>query len=76
MATTTLKISPDEGECIQCGLCSKSYVGFGNNPYPFKTPRCCDTCNREKVIPARMMLIFYQRNTANKKMKSLKEKKI
>jgi hypothetical protein len=30
------------------------YWSSGNNAAPLSEGRCCDTCNREKVIPARM----------------------
>lgn len=39
-----------------CCLCGKRIEGQGNNPYPLKrTGRCCDECNIEKVIPARIL---------------------
>lgn len=39
-----------------CSLCGKPYEHWGNNPEPIKRlhERCCDQCNHEKVIPARM----------------------
>lgn len=43
-----------------CCLCKKEIKnGYGNNPYPLEVRdgmKCCDTCNIQKVIPARMML--------------------
>lgn len=43
----------------KCIICGKQIVGYGNNPEPvrrwFDGP-CCDECNREKVIPARLKL--------------------
>ena len=39
----------------KCVLCNEEYDGYGNNPYPVtENGRCCDDCNRLKVIPARM----------------------
>lgn len=39
-----------------CCICGKPLEGHGNNPYPLKkTGRCCDKCNIEKVIPARIL---------------------
>ena len=36
-------------------MCGKTFFGYGNNPQPLaKEGRCCNTCNRVKVIPARM----------------------
>lgn len=48
----------------KCCVCAKSCENeFGNNPYPFASQksllRCCDKCNKEKVIPARMNHIFW-----------------
>jgi len=42
-----------------CVLCHKDIKeGWGNNPFPVKEKgECCDTCNREKVIPARLKVI-------------------
>jgi hypothetical protein len=37
-----------------CCLCQNEFVGFGNNPAPLEGDKCCDNCNSEKVIPARM----------------------
>lgn len=39
-----------------CCLCGKPYTGYGNNPDPIKkSGRCCDNCNNNKVIPARIV---------------------
>lgn len=49
-----------ESEYVCC-ICGKKFTGWGNNPYPVvKTEgaRCCDECNDEKVIPARIMTIY------------------
>ena len=37
-----------------CGICHKSYEGFGNNGWPITNDKCCDECNTQKVIPARL----------------------
>jgi len=39
-----------------CSICGRPYEHFGNNPEPLKTfeERCCDACNHEYVIPARI----------------------
>ena len=38
-----------------CCICGKKAEGFGNNPQPIKDKgRCCDACNAEVVIPARL----------------------
>jgi len=44
----------------KCCICGKEFVGFGNDPWPLSEKRtdvCCDDCNYEKVIPARMKAI-------------------
>jgi hypothetical protein len=46
-------------EILECCLCGKVIEsGFGNNPDPLpvknEDDECCDACNYEKVIPARM----------------------
>lgn len=42
----------------RCIICGKPIVGYGNNPWPLhKVGKCCDECNTNKVIPARLALI-------------------
>lgn len=36
-----------------CSICQKPYQGWGNNADPYEG-RCCDECNQQFVIPARM----------------------
>ena len=48
-------------ECGKCCFCGESYVFGGNNPYPANTDEdaaCCDRCNNEVVIPARLKILF------------------
>ena len=41
--------------CCLCGIIS---AGYGNNPQPIKKEgRCCDECNADQVLPARLELI-------------------
>lgn len=40
-----------------CSICGRKCEGYGNNPYPVtkgENDRCCDDCNAEQVIPARL----------------------
>ena len=40
-----------------CSICGKTFIGWGNNPYPVtkgENDRCCDECNGIYVIPARI----------------------
>ena len=44
-----------------CCLCGKEFDGYGNNPAPLKeSGECCDQCNAEKVIPARLEAVLAQ----------------
>lgn len=39
----------------KCVLCGAPLEGWGNNPWPLSDRgNCCDECNNEKVIPARL----------------------
>lgn len=38
-----------------CCICGQLFIGWGNNPWPVRNGgECCDECNREQVIPARL----------------------
>lgn len=41
-----------------CSICGRLFEGYGNNPKPVEDLGvCCDECNRNVVIPARISLI-------------------
>lgn len=40
-----------------CCICGETFEGYGNNAAPVKDGTCCDKCNLEKVIPARIDLV-------------------
>ena len=45
---------------FNCCFCHKHFVGFGNDPWPAfmgDGSYCCDDCNMEIVIPARIKYI-------------------
>lgn len=45
-------------EANVCVLCGKTFMEFGNNPYPLATlddGECCDDCNGTRVLPARIL---------------------
>lgn len=45
----------DSNKTETCCICGEKINGWGNNPFPVKdTGTCCDKCNWEKVIPARL----------------------
>lgn len=58
---------------MRCCLCHKEINGYGNNPWGAlnidlsvikwkKNARCCDECNREIVIPGRILKYVNNRN--------------
>lgn len=43
----------------KCCICGKQIKGFGNNPTPVRANGvCCNVCNLNKVIPARLAMIL------------------
>ena len=41
-----------------CCLCGKEFYGYGNNPAPIENDgRCCDMCNSNYVVRARLLLM-------------------
>lgn len=44
----------EDVEKQNCVICGKTIVGFGNNALPVAQGKCCDKCNQEVVIPARL----------------------
>lgn len=50
-----------------CCLCGTTFTGWGNNPDPLgdhEDDRCCDDCNANKVIPARLVGMSRNKPTA------------
>lgn len=46
------------GKLYVCVLCDKTWYGLGNNPAPLKKRGlCCNKCNLERVLPARLNLM-------------------
>lgn len=37
-----------------CSICNIHYIGHGNNAWPVNDGRCCDPCNDEFVLAARL----------------------
>lgn len=48
-----------------CSICRHKYSGFGNNAYPINNGRCCDVCNAEVVVPARIKNYMHHGTTNN-----------
>ena len=40
-----------------CVICGEEHTGYPNNAAPVDDGPCCDKCNIEKVIPARLKKI-------------------
>ena len=56
-----------------CCICGKEFTGWGNNPDPItdadgnlfdENDCCCDDCNNNVVIPARL-IEFYSNDNSN-----------
>lgn len=48
----------------KCCICGDTFCGWGNNPSPVVNDEdalCCDNCNSLHVIPARMAMIYLQK---------------
>ena len=52
----SLKEDKEENKKV-CVICGKEYDGYGNNAQPVKDGKCCDKCNQEVVIPARIKMM-------------------
>ena len=52
--TTDIEADDDFNLEKTCVLCGNKIFGYGNNASPVADGTCCDLCNMEKVIPARL----------------------
>ncbi len=43
-----------QGHTIKCCICGETKEEWGNNARPIARGTCCDSCNREVVLPARL----------------------
>lgn len=55
----------------KCVICGKEFDSWGNNAWPIKDGICCDECNQEEVIPARLSQVY-----TKSKLKEEKEEEI
>ena len=63
--TKTFVTGSEEGseqwgdEVWECVLCKQHFTGYGNNPDPLAHGKgeCCDVCNTNQVIPARIKMM-------------------
>ncbi len=42
----------------KCCICGANYGRYGNNAEPVASGRCCNDCNAEVIIPARISMMF------------------
>jgi hypothetical protein len=40
----------------QCSICLRHFTEFGNSAWPINNGRCCNVCNDNVVIPARIRM--------------------
>lgn len=54
-----------------CSICGVPFLGYGHNPAPVTTGRCCSCCNDTVVITARLVSLGLDRlfRPANKPTK-------
>ena len=46
---------------MKCCICGTEIKGWGNNPWPVSKEReakCCDLCNVNYILPARIMRVY------------------
>lgn len=54
----------------KCSLCEEMFTGYGHNPQPLIddiNARCCDDCNANLVIVARLGNYFMNRGESNER---------
>ena len=49
-----------------CVICGKAFDGYGNNADPVADGECCDECNMNIVVPARIEQIVADRRKEQK----------
>ncbi len=47
----------------KCCICGANYGRYGNNAEPVASGRCCNDCNAEVIIPARISMMFGAENS-------------
>ena len=51
-----------------CCICGKQFIGYGNNPSPYKERgECCNECDKDYVLPLRFCLMHKKKNGASEK---------
>jgi hypothetical protein len=62
-------------EDTHCILCNKKLKDKGNNALPLADGRCCDECNNEKVIPARIENQKQEMSDSQKSLEQLRQER-
>lgn len=58
-----LKKIVKDSEEVKCCICGRPIKGWGNNPWPVENEEeCCDICNQNIVLPARIEMMFNKKN--------------
>ncbi len=47
---------------MKCVICGQPIIGYGNNAEPVANGYCCDECNLDTVVPARIQQIYAEKN--------------
>ena len=51
-------VDSEKPESKKCVLCNKEFTEYGNNPWPLADKgQCCNDCNINKVLPARIHIL-------------------
>ena len=54
------------GKLYECCICGITDHGYGNNPDHIKKEgKCCDECNADQVVPARLELYKIMKQYGN-----------
>lgn len=53
-----------------CSICQRQFAGMGNNAQPVNDGRCCDECNREIVVRARIVITERKKFTPQQRFES------
>lgn len=51
---------------MKCVICGRKFSGYGNNADPVAKGECCDDCNVNVVVPARIRMIYADRERSKK----------
>jgi hypothetical protein len=55
-----------------CSICQRWFTGYSCNAWPVNEGRCCQECDDDIVIPARMMMMYRNRIKEERKKQEQK----